>query len=284
VTDLLLARLGWGPGVVDAVVCGDEVAAGRPAPDLILAAMRCCDVAAVARVAAVGDTVRDLEAGARAGVRWNVGVTSGAHDRATLSRAPHTHLLASVAELPALWEGSAGASPLSPAAGDLRIVPFRDELAPDFERLNRQWLVANGLLEEGDLPYLQRPREKIVDAGGAVFFALLDGAVVGTVAALPLGERTWELAKLAVDGGARGRGIGRRLTTTAIDFAAAAGARRIVLSSSSRLRAAVRLYESMGFRHSRVGAGVPYATADVFMELALGAAGDSPPSAVSAAP
>jgi phosphoglycolate phosphatase-like HAD superfamily hydrolase len=58
------------------------------------------------RVANVGDTTRDLEAAARAGVGWNVGVLSGAHDRATLARAPHTHLIDSVADLPALLVGA----------------------------------------------------------------------------------------------------------------------------------------------------------------------------------
>jgi len=101
ITRLLLDALGWDLSVVDAVVCGDEVPRGRPAPDLIHAAMEATGATRVERVAAVGDTARDLEAGRRAGVRWNLGVLSGAHDRATLAGAPHTRLLASVAELPA---------------------------------------------------------------------------------------------------------------------------------------------------------------------------------------
>ena len=43
-----------------------------------------------ARVANVGDTTLDLESAARAGVRWNIGVLSGAHTREALERAPHT--------------------------------------------------------------------------------------------------------------------------------------------------------------------------------------------------
>jgi hypothetical protein len=35
-------------------------------------------------------------------VRWNIGVWSGAHDRAMLEAAPHTHLCASVVDVPAL--------------------------------------------------------------------------------------------------------------------------------------------------------------------------------------
>jgi phosphonatase-like hydrolase len=112
ITDLLLGALGWGAGSarvarvpVDAVVCMDDVAHGRPHPDLILAAMAATGVKRANRVANAGDTTRDLEAAARAGVGWNVGVLSGAHDRATLERAPHTHLIGSVAELPALLFG-----------------------------------------------------------------------------------------------------------------------------------------------------------------------------------
>ncbi|MDE3153798.1 MAG: phosphonatase-like hydrolase [Acidobacteriota bacterium] len=103
ITSMLLAALGWTTGIADAIVCGDDVAQGRPAPDLILRAMSLTGVDDVGAVAAVGDTALDLRAGSRAGVRWNVGVLSGAHDRATLAAEPHTHLLASVAELPELW-------------------------------------------------------------------------------------------------------------------------------------------------------------------------------------
>lgn len=101
-TSLLLDALRWRTGVVDAVVCGDEVAAGRPAPDLIRACMRAVGVTDASRVASVGDTVLDLQAGHNAGVRYNIGVLSGAHRREQLAKEPHTHLIASVAELPAL--------------------------------------------------------------------------------------------------------------------------------------------------------------------------------------
>lgn len=60
-------------------------------------------IADAARVAIVGDTTLDLEAGAAAGVGWNIGVLSGAHGRDALVRSPHTHILGSVAELRPLW-------------------------------------------------------------------------------------------------------------------------------------------------------------------------------------
>src|SRR5204863_8616858 len=83
-TRLLLEALGWLDGVADAVICVDDVAHGRPAPDLIRAAMAATGIDAPERVANVGDTALDLEAAARAGVRWSIGVTSGAHRRERL--------------------------------------------------------------------------------------------------------------------------------------------------------------------------------------------------------
>ena len=101
ITALLMAALGWERGKVDALVCGDDVTAGRPAPYMIFRAMELTGTASVHEVASVGDTELDLLAGHNAGTRWNIGVLSGAHDAARLARAPHTHLADSIASLPA---------------------------------------------------------------------------------------------------------------------------------------------------------------------------------------
>jgi len=97
-TGLLLTALKWDEGVVDAVICGDDVSQGRPAPYLIFRAMEATGTTSVRHVVNVGDTVLDLQAGHNAGARWNVGVLSGAHGRRMLEQAPHTHILESVAE------------------------------------------------------------------------------------------------------------------------------------------------------------------------------------------
>ena len=102
-TGVLLGALGWADGRVDTVVCGDDVPRGRPAPYLIFRAMERTGATSVHRIATVGDTMLDLQAGHNAGVRWNIGVLSGAHDRQSLESVPHTHLLPSVAEVTRLW-------------------------------------------------------------------------------------------------------------------------------------------------------------------------------------
>jgi phosphonatase-like hydrolase len=97
-TTTILDGVGW-RDLADIVVCGDEVPAGRPAPYLIFRAMERARVRSVRRVATVGDTVLDLEAGWNAGVAMNVGVWSGAHSREMLAGAPHTHLIATAADI-----------------------------------------------------------------------------------------------------------------------------------------------------------------------------------------
>jgi ribosomal protein S18 acetylase RimI-like enzyme len=149
------------------------------------------------------------------------------------------------------------------------IIPFQDPYAADFKRLNLEWLEAYGLLEPGDLKYLDAPRQSIIEAGGQILLAVDPDGVVGTCALLPCGEAAVELVKLAVATRARKQGIGRRLMRAAIDQARRMGARSVLLVSNRRLTAALRLYESLGFTYTPVPPNPEYASADVFMELVL---------------
>jgi phosphonatase-like hydrolase len=107
VTDTILRALGWQPGVtIAASVCSDEVTRGRPAPYMIFRAMEATGVVAVSRVIKVGDTALDLQAGTNAGVRGVVGVLSGSQTVDQLGRVAHTHVIGSVADLPALVESA----------------------------------------------------------------------------------------------------------------------------------------------------------------------------------
>jgi len=94
-----MEALGWEPASFDAIVCGDDVRAGRPSPAMIQEAMRRVSVSDPATIMAVGDTVLDLQAGTAARAGWVVGVTSGAHGRERLLQTPHTHLIATVADI-----------------------------------------------------------------------------------------------------------------------------------------------------------------------------------------
>ncbi|OFI37694.1 HAD family hydrolase [Arthrobacter sp. SW1] len=87
--------------LLDAVVCSDEVAAGRPAPYMIHRAMELTGVLDVREVLAAGDTVNDLQAAINAGVTA-VGVLSGKLGREELAAHPHHHILDGVKDIPAL--------------------------------------------------------------------------------------------------------------------------------------------------------------------------------------
>jgi phosphoglycolate phosphatase len=99
--DRIVSSLGW-EGMVDLVLSPADAGRGRPWPDMILTAVLRLRIDDVAEVAVVGDTASDLIAGTRSGASMVVGVLSGAHGPAELGAAPHTHLIGSVAELPAL--------------------------------------------------------------------------------------------------------------------------------------------------------------------------------------
>jgi len=102
IVDVILKRLGWGEGVVDVTVASDEVARGRPHPDLVWRAMLLTGVSDARRVAKVGDTPADLQEGQAAGCGLVVGVTEGSHTEDELRPWPHTHLVPNVGSLPAL--------------------------------------------------------------------------------------------------------------------------------------------------------------------------------------
>ena len=99
--------------------------------------------------------------------------------------------------------------------------------------------------------------------------ALRADEVLGTCAVIPHQTGIFELAKLAVAAQARGQGLGRALVQACVSFARRRGIGRVVLVSSSRLGAALSLYESLGFRRRPLPPDVPYATADVYMDLDL---------------
>jgi GNAT superfamily N-acetyltransferase len=152
---------------------------------------------------------------------------------------------------------------------DIQIVAYRDEYAPEFARLNLEWLERFELLEDEDKKYLYDPETHILAGGGEIFFALENGTVIGTCAAIWHSDKEVELAKLAVSPVAQGRGLGRQLSETVIRFAEESGANKVTLISSTKLVAAIRLYEALGFRHVDAPKDLSYETADVFMELEL---------------
>jgi len=96
----MLRAVGW-RDVVNVALTADDVPRGCPFPDLALAAMLRVGVDDVREVAMVHGTGAGIECGRRAGVSVAAGVLTGPHAAARLRAAGATHVLRSVAELPA---------------------------------------------------------------------------------------------------------------------------------------------------------------------------------------
>jgi putative acetyltransferase len=163
-------------------------------------------------------------------------------------------------------QGSPGASP---------VVEIRS-LAPDddptaFRTLNEEWITRYFTLEAKDREILNDPVNSILLKGGHIFMAYAGAEAVGCVALIPMRDGVYELSKMAVSPHMRGRGLGRRLLQHALVQARCLGARSLFLGSNTRLKDAVHLYESVGFRHVNPETlpPMPYSRADVFMELPL---------------
>jgi putative acetyltransferase len=140
-----------------------------------------------------------------------------------------------------------------------------------FRELNEEWISKLFSLEDADRLILGDPQAEIIDKGGQVLLARADGVVVGCVALVAAGEGVFELSKMTVSPSLRGRGLGRAIVLAAIGTARELGASTLFLGSSTKLANAVKLYESVGFRHVPLDelGPLPYRRADVFMKYEL---------------
>lgn len=154
----------------------------------------------------------------------------------------------------------------------MQIVEFEPRLAPAFKALNEAWITRFFALEPKDREVLDDPVGKIIDRGGRILFVAEDtGRPVGCVALLAMADGGFEVAKMAVEDGHKGRGLGRRLMQACVDRARAAGAPRLYLETNSALAPALGLYRAFGFQEltgMTRGEG-DYARVDVWMELRL---------------
>jgi phosphonatase-like hydrolase len=100
---VIMERLDWPGRLIDLAVYSSDVRQGRPAPYMIFHAMEQLGIHDVHQVMKLGDSPADLQEGFHAGCGEVIGVLSGSHTAETLSPYPHTRLIPSVADLPALF-------------------------------------------------------------------------------------------------------------------------------------------------------------------------------------
>jgi len=155
---------------------------------------------------------------------------------------------------------------------ELTIRDFEPGDQADFRRLNEEWILRHFVMEAKDEEALDDPEGTILAPGGRIFLAIQEGRAVGCCALLATARAgEFEVAKMAVTESARRNGIGRRLLEKAIAEARAAGAAHLYLETNRALLPAIRLYESIGFRHLPPERVTPsrFARANVHMEMML---------------
>ena len=105
-----------------------------------------------------------------------------------------------------------------------RIVDYSPEYRDAFRKLNLEWIERFFAVEESDRTMLGDPEGTIIDRGGFVFVALDGNSVAGVCSLVPVGAKSYQLAKMAVSPESRGKGMGRRLAQAAISRARERGA------------------------------------------------------------
>jgi len=153
----------------------------------------------------------------------------------------------------------------------LTIRSFQAEDAEAFRLLNEEWITRYFTLEEKDRETLGDPQRNILSKGGHIFVVVEGERCVGCVALIKMADGVFEVSKMAVSPELRGRGVGRRLLEYTVEQARRLGAKSLFLGSSTKLKNAVHLYESIGFKHvpPEKLPPMPYVRADVFMEMPL---------------
>jgi GNAT superfamily N-acetyltransferase len=139
-----------------------------------------------------------------------------------------------------------------------------------FGDLNREWLEEFFWIEPIDEAMFADPQGYIVDKGGDILFARVDGDILGVIALLKLEEEgVYELSKMGVTSRARGLGIGRKLGEALIALARGRGVKKLYIASNRKLVQAIKLYKNLGFIELPVNNDPRYKRADITLELPL---------------
>ncbi|WP_106917744.1 GNAT family N-acetyltransferase [Chryseobacterium aurantiacum] len=159
---------------------------------------------------------------------------------------------------------------MNDTSNEVKIIAYETQYKEDFKALNEEWIKTFFVMESSDYKLLDNPEEHILNKGGHIAFALLNGEAVGTCALVKAKDipLTFELSKMAVSPKAQGKKIGYLLGNALIEKAKELKAERVFLETNSVLVPAIKLYEKLGFRHMPI-TNPGYDRVDVQMELDL---------------
>lgn len=150
----------------------------------------------------------------------------------------------------------------------IEIINYQPKHAEAFKELNEAWINKFFTMEDSDRKMLNNPQGYILDKGGAIVIALLNGKPIGTCALINMDNGVFELAKMAVSPEAQGKKIGWKIGLATIEKAKELGADKIYLETNSVLKPAIALYYKLGFKDVE-GYDSPYNRCNVQMEMKL---------------
>ncbi|CAM4106044.1 GNAT family N-acetyltransferase [Flavobacterium antarcticum] len=101
----------------------------------------------------------------------------------------------------------------------IEIIDFAKGLELPIKTLNYQWLEKYFKVEPTDVLSLSNPKAEIIDKGGFVFYAKMNGEIVGTASLLKKSDAVFEVGKMAVAEKVHGQKIGTLLLEHCIKFA-----------------------------------------------------------------
>ncbi|MBK7221347.1 MAG: GNAT family N-acetyltransferase [Saprospiraceae bacterium] len=151
---------------------------------------------------------------------------------------------------------------------EVEIIEFSEELSEPIKTLNYEWLEKYFRLEEGDIASLSNPQKYIIDKGGHIYYAKLNGEIVGTASLLKKSETVYELGKMAVSDKGQGQGIGTILLEHCLNISQQKQIRTIILYSNTKLQSAIHLYRKYSFEEIELESGL-YERANIKMEKHL---------------
>jgi ribosomal protein S18 acetylase RimI-like enzyme len=150
----------------------------------------------------------------------------------------------------------------------IEIIEFSSENRSFIKDLNYEWLQKYFAIEPSDEKQLSDPEKEIIDKGGYIFYAEIEGKIAGTVSLLKQQEVVYELGKMATTESSRGKGIGNALIQHCIHFAKGLNAKKLILYSNTKLQAAIHLYKKYGFEEVPLE-NSHYKRSDIKMEKLL---------------
>lgn len=151
---------------------------------------------------------------------------------------------------------------------ETKIIGYNPQYKNDFIRLNKAWLEEYFYVEPHDLETFNNIENDIIEKEGEIFFCLVDNEIAGTVAMIKTDDKTYELAKMAVDKKFQGMKLSNLLMEASIQFAKQNKATKIFLVSNRILKPALNLYSKYNFVEVPM-AETDYDRADIQMELTL---------------